>query len=542
LQNRKLQAFKEGIRGKKVAVLGMGISNTPLIQYLARLSADVTAFDRAEAGALSGRISQLEGLGVKLCLGEGYLGGLRGFDVVFKTPVVRPDIPELEAERARGAAVTSEMEVFLQLCPSVVFGVTGSDGKTTTSTLICEMLKASGFTCHLGGNIGTPLLPKIDEIMPGDMTVVELSSFQLQAISGGGVSVAVVTNVSPNHLDVHKSYGEYVAAKKNIFARQGGGGLCVLNYDDAETRGMAAEARGRLGLFSLRGELAGAGAPGGGLRPAITACVVGGRVVVSAEEGLGAGMAANAGEGAGEAAKTGEGAGMAADAGEGAGATANAGAGAGLDGRRCPDGRERGARMISAQLMKTSDIRIPGAHNVANCLAAICAVWPFASREAIVGTAMRFGGVEHRIEHVRTLNGARYYNDSSSSGPTRTIACLKSFPDKVILIAGGKDKALDYSALGEHLARKVKLLVLCGPTSEKIKKSLLDYAQSRNEANKVPIVECESLAEAVRSAWRSAVGGDTVVLSPASTSFDSFRNFEERGRVFKQLVGELPGE
>ncbi|MDR1060506.1 MAG: hypothetical protein LBL83_04680 [Clostridiales bacterium] len=630
-----LQAFKESIKSKKVAVLGIGISNTPLILYLARLGADVTAFDRADAGALSGRVGQFEGLNVKLCLGERYLDGLYGFDVIFKTPVVRPDIRELVAERERGAVVTSEMEVFLRLCPSKVFGVTGSDGKTTTASLIYEMLKASGYTCHLGGNIGTPLLPKIDEIRPEDMTVVELSSFQLQTI-GKGVGVAVVTNVTPNHLDVHKSYGEYIAAKKNIFALQGENDVCVLNYDNGITRGMAAEAGGKLGFFSLRRDLSDArafrgGAPdldglrtgeepgesgkgcerpsevgksgeepsesgkgcerpgesgndskgsgeggecdGGGEQPcgvgtarasrfpAITACVKDGCVIVSTSTDYVAPTAPVSHAATAVTAATADPhcavppapvapATLAAPPASAAVTVAPAiHAATAVTVAPAPTATPAvtvapldppGAAFVSAPVMRAGDIRIPGTHNVENCLAAICAVWPYATRSAIVRTAKRFGGVEHRIEHVRTLNGARYYNDSSSSGPTRTIACLKSFSEKVILIAGGKDKALDYSILGEHLARSVKLLILCGQTSEKIKASLLNYLESSNEACATPIIECGSLSEAVRSAWQNAAPGDTVVLSPASTSFDMFRNFEERGQTYKKLVSALP--
>ncbi|MDR3121509.1 MAG: UDP-N-acetylmuramoyl-L-alanine--D-glutamate ligase [Clostridiales bacterium] len=502
--NQPLQAFSQAIKGKKAAVLGIGISNTPLIEFLVRLGADVTAFDRADAEQLSGRLSRLKELDVGCRLGPDYLSGLKGFDWVFKTPAIRPDIPELAAERARGAVVTSEMEVFFDLCPSTIFGVTGSDGKTTTTTLICEMLKAHGYVCHLGGNIGTPLLSKVGEIAPSDMTIVELSSFQLQTMRKSP-HVAVVTNLSPNHLDVHKSYQEYAEAKKQIFLHQREDGLCVLNYDNEAARALCGEVPGRLGLFSLRGGIPTAGARGDGakIRPDVSAFVRDGAVWVSHAD-----------------------AGTNMSAGVGTNMSTSAGTAVGP---------------YAARLLDVRDIRLLGAHNIENYLAAICAVERYVAPEHIRSTARGFGGVEHRLEFVRALRGVRYYNDSIATSPTRTIACLAAFPEKIILIAGGKDKNLDFSPLAAPLAASVKLLILCGQTSGKIRAALLDGLQKRGEPkNAVPVIECDGYEDAVRAAWQNAQANDTVVLSPASTSFDRFRNFEERGRLFKDLVNALP--
>jgi len=232
--NQKLEQFKHMIRGKQVAVLGVGISNRPLIRYIHQLGARVTAFDMlAEDDPVLSRTRTdfaAEGIALDWCVGPDYLNRLTGFDWVFRTPKMRPDVPQLLAERERGAIITSEMEVFMALCPARIFAVTGSDGKTTTTTLISLILKEAGYTVHLGGNIGTPLLDRIDQIQPEDMVVLELSSFQLSSMRQSP-DVAVVTNVTPNHLDVHKDYQEYIDAKKNIYLYQSFMGRLVLNNE-----------------------------------------------------------------------------------------------------------------------------------------------------------------------------------------------------------------------------------------------------------------------------------------------------------------------
>ena len=242
--NEKLESFKKFIKDKKVAVLGIGISNTPLIKYLASLSVDITAFDRSDEKKLASTLKEFEDLDIKYSLGENYLSALKNFDVIFKTPKIRFDIPELLAEKERGALITSEMEVFCDICPARIFAVTGSDGKTTTSTLINLILKEQGYKCWLGGNIGTPLLDRIDEINGNDMVVLELSSFQLHTMKNR-IHTAVVTNLSPNHLDVHLSMEEYTDAKKNIFRYQHPEDLLVLNLENEITRNFAGEARGK---------------------------------------------------------------------------------------------------------------------------------------------------------------------------------------------------------------------------------------------------------------------------------------------------------
>ncbi|MBE6821664.1 MAG: UDP-N-acetylmuramoyl-L-alanine--D-glutamate ligase [Ruminococcaceae bacterium] len=245
-----ITAFYKNIKGKTVAFCGIGGSNLPLVKIFAQKGALVTARDRRDREALGKTADELERMGVRLQLGEDYLKNLEE-EIIFRTPGMRYTLPELEQARRRGSAVTSEMELFFDLCPCKIVAVTGSDGKTTTTTIISEMLKASGKTVHLGGNIGNPLLPEVEKIQPDDIAVVELSSFQLISMRRSP-DVAVVTNVSPNHLDVHKDMQEYIDAKKNILLHQNAFGRAVLNCDNAITLGFAEEARGDVLMFSRK--------------------------------------------------------------------------------------------------------------------------------------------------------------------------------------------------------------------------------------------------------------------------------------------------
>ena len=505
--NSRLSVFADKIKNKKVAVIGIAVANTPLIEFLSGYGARITAFDRAGADALSDRIERLKPCNIEYRLGADYLSSLKGFDWIFRTPSIRPDIPEFIAERERGAVISSEMELFLELCPSTVFGVTGSDGKTTTTTLVYEILKTHGYNCYLGGNIGKPLISEVAAMTATDMAVVELSSFQLMTMKKS-VNVAIITNLSPNHLDVHKSYDEYIAAKKNIYAFQSPDDLCILNYDNEQTRRLCAETPGRLGLFGALED----GAIPRSLKPGES-----GKIIFAKEDAFG----------------------FSVSCGKKPYAAAYA-----LDDRiiyrNYTANDEAEKKYIDTPIIRLEDILIPGRHNVENYLAAICAVYRYADIHDIGATARNFNGVEHRIEYFRTLDSVRYYNDSIATSPTRTIACLNTFNQKIILIAGGKDKKLDYTPLGRYLAEKVKLLILCGQTSEQIIQSLLRYCDINEMSCPVPIIKCDNYEDAVNAAWENAKADDIVVLSPASTSYDRFKNFEERGRVFKELVNSLP--
>ncbi len=454
------EEYLTSLEGKRVAVIGIGISNQPLIELLLQRGIAVTARDKKDRTALGALAGELESRGAVLRLGADYLEDLTE-DVIFRTPGMRPDLPQLRQAVERGSVLTSEMEVFFQVCPCPMLAVTGSDGKTTTTTIIASLLKKAGRTVHLGGNIGNPLLAQTPQMQPEDLAVLELSSFQLMTMTSSP-HVAVMTNLSPNHLDVHKDYAEYIAAKENIFTHQSAQDIAVFNADNEVTAALAKKALGRVRLFSRQREVA----DGVFLR---------GTSVVA----------------------------------------------------RC-DGKER-------VVMDTSDIQLPGVHNIENYLAAIAAVDGMVSDEIIRDFARTFGGVEHRIELIRTLDGVRWYNDSIASSPSRTIAGLRSFPEKVVLIAGGKDKGISYDSLGPVVNDHVKLLILCGATAGVIRRAV---EQAPNYAG-LEIFDVADYEEAAALARSRTQPGDVVMLSPASTSFDRFANFMERGRVFKDVVNRL---
>lgn len=462
----KFEDYLISLQKKTVAVIGIGVSNRPLIELLLSQGIAVTACDRKERAALEPIAQELEAKGCRLRLGEEYLRDLTE-NVIFRTPGMRPDLPELTAAVERGSALTSEMEAFFEVCPCPIIAVTGSDGKTTTTTIIAELLRAAGHTVHVGGNIGRPLLADTGSMKPSDIAVLELSSFQLMTMPHSP-HIAVMTNLAPNHLDVHRDFSEYISAKENIFTHQGENDIAVFNADNNITCGLAKKARGRVLLFSRR------------------KAVERGAYIEEIPLGGGKGIwLVNA------------------------------------DGRRC--------------VLPLADIKLPGVHNVENYMAAIAAVDGLVPDEVIRTFARDFGGVEHRIELVRELDGVRYYNDSIASSPSRTIAGLNSFPEQVVLIAGGKDKGISYESLGPVINDHVKLLILCGATAKVIR----DAVEQAENYSGLEIVDVDDYHQAVSLARSRTAAGDVVILSPASTSFDRFANFMERGRVFKEIVNQL---
>jgi UDP-N-acetylmuramoylalanine--D-glutamate ligase len=404
----------------------------------------------------------LENAGAILRLGDDYLNNLE-VDMIFRTPGMSFHLPELDSARKKGIAVTSEMEVFFDLCPATIFAVTGSDGKTTTTTLIAKMLEAEGKRVFVGGNIGKPLLPEIENITKDDFVVVELSSFQLISMRKSP-DIAVVTNIAPNHLDIHKDMDEYVEAKKNVILHQNAFSRTVLNNDNEITKSFKPFVRGQSLSFSMETPLKN---------------------------------------------------------------------GAWLDQNGVIHMSYRG---IDAPIMSRDEIAILGDHNVENYLTAITAVWGFVGVDSIKKVAREFKGVEHRIEFVREVNGVKYYNDSIASSPTRTIAGLKAFPQKVWLIAGGYDKHIPYEPMVPYVIDKVEKLLLCGATAQKIKTAVLN---DKNYNGNPEIIEIDDIADAIDYAYKNAKSGDIVTLSPASASFDKFPNFVARGNYFKELVNKL---
>ena len=454
----KLDEFKYNVAGKNITVIGIGISNLPLIKYLVSLGANVTACDRRSAEDFGENYTELEKLGVKFNLGDGYLINLSG-DMIFKTPGMRYDVPELLKAKENGSIVTSEMEVFFEVCPSHIIAVTGSDGKTTTTTLIHKMMTDAGYKTWLGGNIGNPLLTDTEKMKENDWVILELSSFQLHTMRKSP-EIAVITNISPNHLDMHKDYKEYIDAKKNIMLYQNEGDTLIVNADNQVTADIGKSANGAVKYFSRNG---------------MADVYLDGNII------------------------------------------------------------KRGI----VEILNIKDIKIPGMHNVENYMAAIAAVSGLVSKEVIVNVAKTFGGVEHRIELVRTLDGVKYYNSSIDSSPNRTINTLRVFPNKVIMIAGGKDKGIPYDEIGPALAEHVKVLILIGATSDKIQEALDAEINKTGNGKDIEVIRATSYEDAVNTARSKAHDGDVVLLSPASTSFDMFRNFEERGNLFKKIVNEL---
>lgn len=443
-------SYLKSYAGKRVGFVGLGVSNVPILKLLYESGAEITVRDvkdpcASEYGGL------IKSLNVKVAAGDGYLDGIDE-DVLFLSPAIKQFLPQLEKARADGVYITTEMQEFLKLCPCATVGVTGSDGKTTTTTLIAKLLESAGKTVHLGGNIGSNLFSRLGEIREGDFAVMELSSFQLMKMSLSP-DIAVVTNLSPNHLDWHRSMDEYIDAKKNIFLFQNKNGKAVLNASDAVTASFAPLCRGKVVTFGV-GE---------------------GDFCIKA------------------------------------------------------DGIYRNGRLI----LKDGDILLPGAHNRQNYAAAIAATEGIVGEDAITGLARTFGGVEHRIELVREKDGVRYYNSSIDSSPTRTAAALRSFPQKLIVIAGGYDKNIPLDPLGELFNEKAKAAILMGDTAPKIRAVLEAHSFGGR------IVEADDMQGAVNAALSIARPGDVVILSPAAASFDKYKNFRCRGDDFKNKVNSL---
>ena len=461
-----IQQLQELIQGKKVAFIGAGVSHKRCIEQFVELGAQVTLCDQKKSledfGAYADTLRRLH---VRLSLGEHYTDGFAGQDIIMRTPGYEYYKPELQAALQAGTKVTSEVELFFELCPCEIVAVTGSDGKTTTTTLISKMFEAAGRKVFLGGNIGAALLPQLADVTPEAVAVVELSSFQLISMRVSP-KVAVVTNVTPNHLDHHKDMQEYIDAKRNILLWQVPPCRAVLGFENEISRGMQKDCKGEQVWFTRLHETD----KGAFLRESDdTLCY--------AENG------------------------------------------------------------VVTPILPRAEVKLRGLHNVENLLAAIAAVWGRVPVEAMRQVGSTFTGVEHRIEPVRTLDGVTYYNDSIASSPTRTIAGLRSFNQKIILIAGGYDKKIPYEPLAPEILAHVKTLVLMGATGPRIEAAV--RACPGFDESALTILHADSMQHAVELARGAAQPGDVVSLSPASASFDLYPNFEVRGRDYKNIVKNL---
>lgn len=472
--NEKLNDILRRVKSGTCQVLGLGRSNYPLIDYLVSEKANrIIARDAnlPEADILE----KYRKRGVKFVCGDGYLDGMGGNDsVIFRTPAVKPFLPEIEQAVKGGALLTSEMELFLMLTPSLRFGITGSDGKTTTTTLIYKMLEKE-YSAFVGGNIGSPLLPRLSQMSSGSCSALELSSFQLMGIDVSA-DIAVITNITPNHLNWHRDMSEYVEAKMNIFTH--GAKRLIINADDltsinavtyqATSANITAFSSTKYGFDEIKA-----------VCPSVSSAIYLDDSSIVYEK---------------------------------------------ADGEREP-------------VLKIADIKIPGKHNIENYMAAIGATYGYVDKEVYTDVARTFGGVEHRLEFVRELNDVKYYNSSIDSSPTRTDAALSALPKKPIVICGGSDKNIPFEPLAMSLCRKAKAVVITGAAGPKIKRALLDCDEFASSGLKM--YEASMFFDAVQEARELATAGDIVLLSPACASFDAFKNFEERGNTFKKIVRDF---
>ena len=475
------------LSGVSCAVLGLGISNLPLIRTLLDEGALVTARDRKTREALGKTADELEAQGVRLILGDAYLEELCE-QVIFRSPGIRPDVPQIAAAVARGAILTSEMELFMRRSPAPIFAITGSDGKTTTTNLAYQLLKTqfekdrTARRAYIGGNVGTPLLPRVGEMTEDDVAVAELSSFQLFTMRRSPAR-AVITNITPNHLDWHPHMEEYTEAKCNIYAHEGIEHV-TLNADNAVTAALAKriieETDLPITLFSSTKQSFE-------------------EIFPTHREGCTAIFARDDGEG--ETILLGDG-------------------------------------EYDTPILPVSHIRLPGRHNLENYMAAISLTRGWIAPETVDEVASSFPGVEHRLELVRVVRGVTYYNSSIDSSPSRTAAALSALTQKPIVICGGYDKNIPFAPLAEALCARAKAVVLTGATAQKIYNTLLACPAYRSDA--LPITVEPDFDRAVLTAHGMAQTGDTVLLSPACASFDAFPNFAVRGNRFKDLIRNLP--
>jgi len=474
------------LKGIRCAVLGLGISNLPLIDQLINEGAIITARDAKTREALGEVALRLEQRGVTVIAGADYMENMTE-QVIFRSPGIRPDVPQIADAVSRGAVLTSEMELFMARTPAPMFAITGSDGKTTTTNLTYLLLKSQFEKDHIarrayiGGNVGKPLLPHVKEMTEDDIAVAELSSFQLYTMRRSPVR-AVITNITPNHLNWHRDMDEYIEAKGNICLHDGIEHV-TLNADSEVTAGLARRIMEGtdlpMTLFSSTKHY---------YEDIYPTHRAGCTAIFGRDDGNGEMLYFSDGE-------------------------------------------------YDMPILPVSHIRLPGRHNVENYMAAISLTRGFIDPETIDEVASTFPGVEHRLELVRVLNGISYYNSSIDSSPTRTAAALSALTVKPIVICGGYDKNIPFAPLADALCARAKAVVLTGATAQKIYKALQTCPDFDRE--NLPVRIESDFDRAVNLAHDMAQTGDTVLLSPACASFDAFPNFEVRGNHFKELVNEF---
>lgn len=442
--NKKLDKFNEKLKKSKIAIIGLGVSNIPLLDYLNNFNCNVEIF--------SDKKIEIDLSKYNYKIHEDGLKDLVGFDIIFRSPGCLPTRSEIVKEIERGCYVTTEVEEVIKLCPCKVIGVTGSDGKTTTTTLIDLVLRSSGYRTFLGGNIGTPLFTKIKDMKKEDIVVLELSSFQLMGMDVSP-DISIITNITPNHLNVHKDYQEYIDSKCNIYKY--GPGKLILNDDNEVTKNLKSDRDIR--YFSRNHKT----------NSFYT-----------------------------------------------------------IDGYIYFDDHK---------VLDCKKLKLRGIHNYENICACLAATSELIDFKKALDAICEFNGVEHRLEFVREINGVKWYNDSASSSPMRTTAGLNAFDEKIVLIAGGCDKKLDYSSFGKPILEHVSKLILFGSTSNKIYDAVMDTKTNEN----IEIYQEKTLDDVINRAKKVSIPGEIVLFSPAATSFDMFKNFADRGNQFKEKVNKI---
>ena len=455
------ESFKKELKTKKIAVLGAGVSNIPLLKQLARENCDVTLFDQKEKENINEDIQKLiNEKKLKCFLGQNYLEGLKSFDIIFRSPSLLPSNPYLKEEESRGCYITTEVEEVIKYAPCKVIGITGSKGKTTTTTIVSKILENLGYNVYVGGNIGTPLFTKIEQLKETDIVVLELSSFQLMGMRTSP-DIAVITNISPDHLDIHGSYEEYINAKKYIFKNAKKNSILVLNSEDEIVKNFAHEFEGEVRYFGTNSN---------------------------------------------------------------------------LDTYYL---KENKIWNKEKEIIDTTKLILKGEHNYINICAALSAIKDFIKDTSNLEAILKnIPSVPHRLEFVREIDGVKWYNDSASTTPDKCLGGLSAFSEKIVLIAGGSDKNIPYTPLAKPVIEKVSKLILFGQTKNKIYDTVMEEVKRTNNRS-LKIYVLDDLESAISVAKKVAVSGEVVLFSPASASFDMFKNAYQRGDIFKKLVNDI---
>jgi UDP-N-acetylmuramoylalanine--D-glutamate ligase len=445
--------------GRHALVIGYGRSGRAAASFIAQRGGSVRVVDRADTPELRAELAKA---GIPARLGAYSSEDLNGTDLLIVSPGVAWDEPLVETARQRGIEVTSEIDLFFRACPSRIAGITGTNGKTTTTALTAEVLRAGGLRVMRGGNIGEPVLDRIDQLQPDDWVVLELSSFQLESIARPRLHVGVVLNVTPDHLDRHKSFERYREIKARAVRFMQADDHAVLNLDDPACAAMRSQTKGEVIGFAVN-------------QPVDHGITVSDGWVTIAEAGH------------------------------------------------------------PRPVLPAADVPLPGEHNLSNVMAAIGAGHAAGVDLERMAAAIRsFKAVEHRLEPIGSFNGVRWYNDSKATNPDSTYKALAAFSEPIVLIAGGRNKGIDIEPLAQAIAGRVVALVAMGETGEEL-------ARRAREAGLARVERATDLKDAVHKAAALAAPGSVVLLSPAFTSYDMFRDYEDRGRRFKATVLEELG-